>query len=270
MRWFTRTVALCLLILVVTPTRADAWFEWLDRLSGPGSWYGMKADVRAVCWGTVVPPSATSASYRKTLPDVRNALLSGTLLEATDAVTELRTTLEQLRKVNATLNLVGPAQLTDVESDFGRLLPGGKDLRLAILGFRKKPTQEVDAFMLKLQTLEERAFKAFLAIASSGILLDLCPVNVLRSFALEVGLTGLWTGGNATYADNHDIWMSTATVGFSYRVPLPITRDFIDLGTNLITSTSSETFYVAGLREGAERGVPRRRAWSQTSSGRGC
>lgn len=39
------------LLTMLTPTNASAWIGWLDSLTGPGPFWGLLFDVRAICFG---------------------------------------------------------------------------------------------------------------------------------------------------------------------------------------------------------------------------
>jgi hypothetical protein len=198
MRWLRRSVLLCLIITMATPAPAEAWFAWLDRLSGPGPWYGLKVDVRALCFGAEIPPIAVAPDSEDFKDPGRVSL----------AVEEVRTNIDQLRRIGQGLGILRPSQLRALEADF-------------------------------------EIIRAAAVIGTPGIFISLCRPDILRSFALEIGFTGQGTPGSDSYANDNSIWMTTATAGFSYRIPLPVNRDVIDLGTNI----GAYRFYSRGFQD---------------------
>lgn len=210
MRWLERSVLLCLAMVVLTPAPAHAWFEWLDYLSGPGRFYGVKADVRVYCFGKKQPESFSALRTRllelqKTPQEPR-------------AATELLDIQKKIREINVGLNVV----------DLGKLAAQEERVRAAAA----QPNEILDGTTAALADLRDLE-KASVAIASGGIFISLCSPEKRRTFAIEAGFTGLGTGGDVNYANNEKIWLTTFTGGLSYRLPLPANRDFIDLGTNV-------------------------------------
>src|SRR5215217_7607889 len=54
-RW-TAAVLLSLAIQVGATQQAQAWFAWLDNLSGPGPFHGLKFEFRLACFGPESQP----------------------------------------------------------------------------------------------------------------------------------------------------------------------------------------------------------------------
>ena len=53
MRTFKATLLFLAVFFLVTPAPAQAWFGWLDDLSGPGPFWGEQYEVRVACIGDV-------------------------------------------------------------------------------------------------------------------------------------------------------------------------------------------------------------------------
>src|SRR5262245_44553043 len=51
MRSSKTTLGLLAVLLLVAPARADAWWGWLDDLSGPGRFRGPQFEFRVACFG---------------------------------------------------------------------------------------------------------------------------------------------------------------------------------------------------------------------------
>lgn len=235
MRWLSRSLMLCLFVVVLTPAPAHAWFEWLDRLSGPGDWWGLKVDIRAVCFGAEIP---TVAANYQSLDQMTMNLRQGDAM----AVAELQRNIAQMRKVDQSLRVLPPGTLDEIERKFN-----------TFFSIRTKPQNpEIEKSQAELLTQAIRIYRdaevslreAARFSAAPGIFISLCPSNRLRSFALEFGLTGLRTGGVPTYANNEAIGLATFTAGLSYRIPLSVNSDIIDIGTNV----GRAVFFAEGLR----------------------
>lgn len=220
MRWLVRSAVLCLAMVVLMPAPAHAWFEWLDYLSGPGRWYGVKTDLRVYCFGR--EQQTSFQELRTRLGDVDpNALTARSM-------SDLQKIFADIRQINEGLNVVNLEALATAENN-ARAAP-------------MQPTAVRDAKAVASRAVDDLE-KVSVAIVSGGIFISLCPKEKRRSFAIEAGFTGLGTGGDVNYAQGETIWMTTLTWGLSYRLPLPADRDFVDLGTNV----GMYTFYSKGF-----------------------
>ena len=234
MRWLNRSLLLCLVILVVTPRPAHAWFEWLDRLSGPGRWLGAKIDVRAFCFGERMP-----------VPEVREAIaevtrgMVGLNPRDSEAVTRIQNSWNAIfKQIEAMREQLNIALDSDPSPRVSKLF---ESLKIS----NAERVSEADIRSLEDPALERlnSIHKVLAAIASGGIFVSLCPADRERSFGVEFGSTWLWTGGNEKFAGNESIALKTFTLGLSYRIPRPATSDFFDIGTNVgVASFSSKGF----------------------------
>lgn len=252
MCWLRRSVLLCLLIIVVTPAPAHAWFEWLHRLSGPGHWWGTKVDVRAFCFGKPTQVEQIKSRIEEVTRamhtlDLRNQPGFRTLQ------TEWLGIIDQLEAMDAGLNVVDEQTLrSGVTASFGRLSSTAAERVNELAG---SPGEKV-TFQVPRLTVEEvrdverpilqdldKLRDVLVAIASGGIFISLCSEEKIRLFGVEFGSTWMWTGRNDRFAGNESIALKTFTVGLSYRIPRPTSSDVIDLGTNVgVASFSSKGF----------------------------
>jgi hypothetical protein len=235
MRSLRRPVLLCLFIMVMIPARADAWFEWLDRLSGPGGWYGVKLDVRALCFGKPMPLERTDARLRS-LADRLKKLNRSERSSVQPLETELLEIVRELEAMDAGLGVLRDMNLEQAVRSAFQPLKG----RTGVV--TEEEVKEVSDIQARVIRASSDLRTARAAITSGGIFVSLCSER-RRTFALELGFTGLGTGGDEQFARNEPIYMTTATVGLSYRLPLPATRDAVDLGTNV----GSYRFYSQGF-----------------------
>jgi hypothetical protein len=80
MRTFKTTLLLLTVFLLTVPAPAQAWFGWLDDLSGPGPFWGVEFDFRLVCFMEKAPWSESIAAMQ----------VANTLLESVNRPESLR------------------------------------------------------------------------------------------------------------------------------------------------------------------------------------
>jgi hypothetical protein len=61
MRRVCLVFAALLFAQMAAPRRAEAWFGWLDQLSGPGKFYGFQVDMRLKCFGARSTPTGVES-----------------------------------------------------------------------------------------------------------------------------------------------------------------------------------------------------------------
>src|SRR6185436_12223722 len=94
--------ALAMLLVLLKPTPAQAWFGWLDEWSGPGPWLGQLYEVRVACFGPKIDGLATmdqaGAEVREALKRIEVGLnRQRNAQTATMAPEEVIATLKQAR-----------------------------------------------------------------------------------------------------------------------------------------------------------------------------
>jgi len=258
MRSFERSVVLCALILALTPAPAQAWFEWLDYLSGPGPFYGYKIDVRVWCSGAPAPWKGLRESVDRAIVETLKNLDKPQIPPRPPSVSaQWEGVLEKLSKSNQALTLTDP---TRFEGEIKRL-------RAVVVQFNQAAVQSGQAVVqsnqgrggteaalatdvLKLGEDLHRVIDTFeraaASIASTGIFVSLCKNDRMRAFAVELGFTTLQASSNPDYARDYSIRLNTITAAVSYRFPLSPDRDVIDIGASagmyLFSSRGFDTF----------------------------
>ena len=234
MRGLNRSVLLCLVIMIVTPAPAHAWFEWLDRLSGPGRWLGAKIDVRAFCFGERKPVQQLKARIDEATKNIYSLNVRDTIAVETSRK-EWESIVKELERVANELGIAGSMH---ARADVTWFFAPDRISKL-------ERVSDDDVTKLAGSALDDLDIirNALVAMTAGGIFVSLCPEDQQRSFAIEFGSSWLWTGANEQFADDHSIALKTFTVGLSYRLPLPPCGDVVDLGTNVgVASFSSKGF----------------------------
>ena len=100
--------ALAMLLVLLKPTPAQAWFGWLDEWSGPGGWFGVLIDVRLVCFGPPIDMPATREQMTRAMDLFENAI---SLPKPTDPAIISEQLSEAMRLHASAMNQLAVAQL---------------------------------------------------------------------------------------------------------------------------------------------------------------
>lgn len=225
MRWLERSVLLCLLMVVLTPAPAHAWFELLDYLSGPGRFYGQKLDFRVWCSGRAVPLSALTTMVQGAMT---NSFSVRDEARAQASLGLWKEVVDQLKQMDQGLHLFEDRDFDDLKTRADALFyePVGRKF---LAGNGVDPAS-MFAFLRSIEVAMDRIYKASVSIGSTGIFISFCSPEKTRAFAVEVGFTTLQAESNPDYALDYTIRLNTFTGALSYRVPLPADRDVLDVG----------------------------------------
>jgi hypothetical protein len=255
MRSFKLTLILCGLMLLVTPTKAQAWWELLDYLSGPGPFFGPRVDFRWCPGATDI--GADPADVDKKLGEAARNLrtLFGpaggarptSILQDTEARNRmLRSILTSLNSVQDSLTKIDsrfPGISTDVKNfaanvvELQKLLPPVPDVQppgaatrsqLELPGVFFYSTHAIAA----ADTALDRIKTGLLSIGATGVLVSFCDPGKVRRFALEGGLSALHSPSDPTWAGGHTIYLNALTGGVSFRpyAANNLDHDYFDIG----------------------------------------
>jgi hypothetical protein len=255
MRRFTLTLALCLSFLA--PTRADAWFGFLDYLSGPGRFKGAMYDVRLLCFGKpfdhhlkiereVANALRVSLVLSVTRADVQDAARAtatawegvNVAIEAAKADFKVLPDTEPLREIQSLLNALAPLISLRAETAEQQV---AAEARVATV-LSDLIAKAAEAALTQAQLMRT----ANVASGSVGMLLSLCSPEETRRFSVDVGIDFWKADSNPIWADDYTIRLITFVPGMSFR---PITDerfDFVDLamagGIYRFSSRGFDTF----------------------------
>jgi hypothetical protein len=264
MRSLKLTLILCALMLLLTPTRAHAWWEWLDYLSGPGPFVGPRVDFRWCPGGgtaihgkddkgfytvdlmTVDTKLSRSASSLQILfASTGKANAISTLQDAEARNGTLRSILSsfdeigiELKRINSQFPVIG-TELGDFERTTGEL----KDHLRQVLDLTQPAATRPELNLLVVFVYSTSAIAAadaaldrvkngLVSLGATGILISFCDPGKLRTFAIDGGISSLHTFSSDKWAGGHTIWLNALTAGVSIRpyASTNVSRDYFDLG----------------------------------------
>jgi len=214
MRVLRVTLVLTVLLVVMTPARADAWFGLLDRLSGPGPFYGEMFDFRLVCFGR--PYTGQELGDRLFDLELASAL----------ANPDHPATLEAEK--NAWQGLVGAASASTIPrlQLSPRQVPVSTEDVSAL--HRQAGTSGTQALQnLRAAVLEE--LRANTAANSVGVLWSLCGNGRTRSVSIDMAADFWVAKGTPQYAEGHSIRLLVLMPSLSWRVVKDPRHDVLDL-----------------------------------------
>jgi len=251
---FARSVFLCVLVVLLTPSPAHAWFEWLDYLSGPGRWWGARIDVRAWCSGSKTISEQIKAA--EGLPSFALARSFDATLDVNGVVGDWRNVAASIASINEAFPAINPALLKKLQETAQNLQPSD------VTNFRQfyatapqprissiqpgRTTLNVENMISLTDMAFAELFRAQVALSSAGIFISLCSPDIDRRFAIEVSYATMQANSNPQWANNHTIRSNGFTGAVSWRAFRRPTRDFLDVGvnagTNVFSSHGFETF----------------------------
>lgn len=245
-----KLLSLCVLMTLVSARPASAWFEWLDYLSGPGRFWGVRVDVRYWCSGQKSPTGDVKEKLETAVRNTERILIAPGPAPRTLPLQDWMTLAETIELLNTNLRVLDSKAtdlLKDAKTGFTSLLPMVKPA--AAGGFEPVEAQvSADAFNTfrvaaeQVRTVAQQFIAAELpvdiAISATGIFISLCSPDIERRWALEDGSSIMFAFGAETppgdkapkYAAGDPIWLITHTEALTYRVTTNRNWDFIDLG----------------------------------------
>jgi hypothetical protein len=169
------------LMTMLTPTNALAWFGWLDSLTGPGPFWGLLFDVRAVCFGERVSSELARQA------------------RAADQLADPKTRDGDPRVVDA-----WRAAAAAWAAAFDEELPQPEDAQRAAITYRNY-----------VRTQESRAA----LLGAAGVFFSACSPNIIRTSSIDVAVDIWQTFENKEeFAGGEAVRLTTAKV--SYSLPL--------------------------------------------------
>jgi hypothetical protein len=272
--------ALVMVLMLLKPSPAHAWFGWLDEWSGPGGWFGVFVDLRLVCFGPKLglegigdQLDAAAVNLTRALARARaNRPRSEYEAEFRAAV---RSFNEALRRLEVAQTLAGvPAEdLDDVRKTRAALLQALKDFDSQLAAQESIPADDIKSRGaaaaqankddISTFTTVENALKAIggnknayseriisnIEIqVGTGVFISLCSADNVRRASVEINANQWFTRDNQ-YNNNNWMWFSTIAPSFTWKVASSAQRDFLDLGVSagVYTVQSKHVDSIAGF-----------------------
>jgi hypothetical protein len=240
MRLLKVTLVLCVLLSVMTPVRAHAWFGVLDRLSGPGPFYGALYDVRVACLGRAFtePDALELALTRAGMMSARvvaptnTPLIDVQLAAARAAWQGFQSAIDTAMGTFPALSDTDVAYLKERINalDESAFVEFNNQVAMAPQTIPLLPIGRVaEAFRLSAAAID-KMYRANVALNSTGVLVSLCSPHSTRRLALDVA-GDFWQANSRTdFANDHSIRLITILPGLSFRVLRNPRWDFLDAG----------------------------------------
>jgi hypothetical protein len=204
-----RALAACglaILLQIGLPAPAAAQWGKLEKLSGPGPFYGWAFEFRVACFGD--PPAAVALiAAARTLTDTARGS------ESTSP--QWKDAFEGWKRVGAAWAVV----LDEPYNPPSEPTPqgGGVDYRTLA------QAAEEQAIRLGL-----RAQVPLMATSSAGVAWSFCRPDRERRFGVDLGWNHWEAGGQPAYASNEDILLDTFMASFSWRLLSGTKWDFLE------------------------------------------
>jgi hypothetical protein len=249
-----KVTLLGVLFVVMIPARSDAWFGLLDRLSGPGKFYGALYDVRLVCFGPRSPvvdnlevamANASASSIRPVAtvaPDTRDPRTAAWMTFA-DALENTRQKFPVVSStdIEAFSKAVGALETRDFDffnaqiNQLGNQVKPLSEVSLPALPTLPpfRPIGTLAEVMRRGQRLIEQFHRANVSINSTGVLASFCTPSKQRRFAVEVGADFYQANSNPKFANDYTIRLVTLVPSLTYRVFTNTAYDVVDVGTGV-------------------------------------
>jgi hypothetical protein len=209
-----RTVfGLGVILILLMPTPALAWFGWLDSMSGPGPFLGVLFEVRAVCFGSREP-------YRL---------------------------LQKAQELKAIAELSGDsasAWTAAVDAWIAAEIAWTGAHQSSTLPTQKAQAVSVDALKSQIGTIETRLteLQRQARIAGGvGVMVTLCPDDVVRKSSIDFA-TDFWLAidRDDQFGGGEKVRLSTMRMSYSFPLGRVKGKDILDysfgIGAYWVTS----------------------------------
>jgi hypothetical protein len=239
MRTFKAALFLAVFLLI-GPAPAQAWFGWLDDLSGPGPFWGQQYEVRLACFGPpdevtkklddllftarvltfrVVDPAtlrAANEAWERFAAEANSArsLRPSDVQALTEGIKNFK--LEEVQKYNAQIR--PPSEGAQTPGQATNVAPGR---------FQTGPIADL---LRMAAALRDQSYKANVSVNSTGMFWSLCSPQTTRRLAVELGLTFWQANSRPEFAKDYTVRLITFMPSISYRLFKDPRHDVLDVG----------------------------------------
>jgi hypothetical protein len=208
---------------LLVPAPANAWWEWVDRLSGPGRFNGPQFEVRLVCFGDHLPLHEELKLVADAEEQTETAKASaGNEAVARTAWTEAayawKAAAEAWKRVAARLS----SQSEHADKLEKTLAPPLAADPLETLEGKANNWRQVALDRARASN------STVTAMSAMGVIWAACPDEKIRRASIDLGV-GIWrAAGETGYAGGRAITLTTLVPSFSWRVFSDPRYDFLD------------------------------------------
>ncbi len=256
------------ILLLVPSTKAYAWWEFVESLSGPGRWMGPDIDARIMCFvdtrsrsenkdalglldtarsktptddelrAAVKDPNARVTIYEKwqdALPLWQNALDSWQRLAGANAFKvsiSTQAALDSRARADATFR----SNKDSVERYKAARKGGGTGTDAELAAFDQvfvDTERAIRAYQTAVSGLRGQARVGIaVPMVAPGFILSSCRLdeNERRRAAIDLSMRFVWTGDERFVPEGEKIYMTTVEPAFSWSVFDDANHDFVDYG----------------------------------------
>jgi hypothetical protein len=255
------------IFLLFTPVSAQAWWGWLDDLSGPGKFRGPQFNVRIVCFGEeseakrLVDGLKNANAVTAKLPLGKPGLTpvrKADVAAMADAWHEL---LASVNGVQLTFPVLNAQSVKETIEQISRDIDANLKMATRTTSNAQKEAIANDdyvdidldnmrALVRKwngdLEPLISEVVRGISSISSTGVFLSACSTDTKRRSSIELD-TNFWYADKAQgFAGQQQIRLTTLMPEFSFRVFTDPRFDFLDAGIGAgvywFTSTGFPSF----------------------------
>jgi hypothetical protein len=216
--------AMVALVSLALPATAQAWWERLEKLSGPGPFWGKVYEFRVACFGEVTPAAAASRTAELSMSAARLTnvdIPEGETLEARrireNSQAWLRSVAGWQRSI-ADWQSAANAWATELGEPYSPTNPSSASASLAI---------EEEA---RAKAFERRARASLMATSSVGVFWSFCQSEKKRHIGIDVSWNTMSAEGRPDYAGGAPINLDTMMASVSWRLLADTNYDFVDVG----------------------------------------
>ena len=203
--------ALAVLVSLAMPADARAWWERIEKLSGPGPFTGKVYEFRVACFGEVTPALAASRAAEASMITARRADLGLIEVERHKSPEWQRTLTDwQSAAVAWAAELGEPFDPTTT-------VKGGT--------FEEQATEAE----LSAKAFERRARAKLMATSSVGVFWSLCSSAKNRRVGIDASWNTMSAEGRPDYAGGAPINLDTLMASVSWRLLADTDYDFVDV-----------------------------------------
>ena len=230
-------VVVCVVVQLTTASRADAWFGWLDRLSGPGPFYSLDFEYRLACFGPRFERVEELDRLLRTAgTQTRNTLLDRENFKDTKTAWNAVAAAVAEANEHSAFPVLVPLDVSDFKQQVDALTVEEvqkMQFNLFPVNLRVRDVLKmtgINALAAQAARFAEGMFKANTTINSVGSMWSFCGPTRTRRFGIELGANFGQANSNPQYAGGNTIRLISLVPSVSVRIFKDPRLDVLDVG----------------------------------------